>query len=184
MFAKYVRVVYCLFPRLVYVIVSNIAWFWKTSFHPASVCLFIQWTKYLLCTQVIFLEHQRPTTFKLSIEWQFQLPSDDHHKDTLWVRVQELVTNLDESESGQMVLEEVKWTYSDVYLSPMMWNHATKSMKMLEWSTSVFLQGDVGHIGSSLLKTWKTGETKSSVSQYFQILWTLSMCPKKTQFRR
>ena len=73
MFAKYVRVVYCLFPRLVYVIVSNIAWFWKTSFHPASVCLFIQWTKYLLCTQVIFLEHQRPTTFKLSIEWQFQL---------------------------------------------------------------------------------------------------------------
>ena len=38
----------------------------------------------------------------------------------IWVR------EMDESESGQMVLEKVKWTFFDAYLWQTMWNHAKK----------------------------------------------------------
>ena len=41
-----------------------------------------------------------------------------------------------------MVLKWVKWTYSDVYLSQVMWKHAKNSMKGLKQPTSMFLQGD------------------------------------------
>ena len=64
-----------------------------------------------------------------------------------------------------MGLKTVKWAYSGVYLSQTMWNHAKKSMKMLKRLTSVFQQGDVDHVRSSLLKTWKTKETKTQITQ-------------------
>ena len=63
-----------------------------------------------------------------------------------------------ESESGQMVLKKVKWTYFDAYLCQTMWNHAKKSMKQVKQLNSLFLQGEVS---SAVLKTWKTGETKT-----------------------
>ena len=47
--------------------------------------------------------------------------------------------------------------------------HATNSMKRLKRPTSVFLQGDVGHVRSFLLKTWRIGETKMHVCHKFQI---------------
>ena len=55
----------------------------------------------------------------------------------IWVR------EMDESESGQMVLEKVKWTFSDAYLWQTMWNHAKKSMEGSKLSDSVFLQWEV-----------------------------------------
>ena len=36
------------------------------------------------------------------------------------------VPKLDESESGQMVLKQVKWALPSVYLSRTMWNHTKK----------------------------------------------------------
>ena len=75
------------------------------------------------------------------------------------------VPKVDESESGQMVLKQVKWALSSVYLSQTMWNHAKNSMKKLKRPTSVFQQGDVK---SSVLKTpknTKTGETKTQITQ-------------------
>ena len=39
------------------------------------------------------------------------------------------IIELDESESGQTVMEKVKWAYSDAYLSQTMWNQAKKPMK-------------------------------------------------------
>ena len=53
------------------------------------------------------------------------------------------VPRLDESESGQMVSEKVKFTYVNVYLSQIMWNHTKNSTKGLKQPNSVFLQGDV-----------------------------------------
>ena len=55
----------------------------------------------------------------------------------IWVR------EMDESESGQMLLEKVKWTFSDAYLWQTMWNHAKKSMEGSKLSDSVFLQWEV-----------------------------------------
>ncbi len=55
-----------------------------------------------------------------------------------------------ESESGQMVLKKVKWTYFDAYLCQTMWNNAKKSMKRLKRPNSLFLQGEVS---SAVLKT-------------------------------
>ena len=72
-----------------------------------------------------------------------------------------------ESESGQMVLKKVKWTYFDAYLCQTMWNNAKKSMKRLKRPNSLFLQGEVS---SAVLKTWKTRETKTRITQNFQIL--------------
>ena len=43
----------------------------------------------------------------------------------------------DESESGQMVLKQVKWALSSVYLSQTMWNPTKNSMKRLKRPTSV-----------------------------------------------
>ena len=51
-----------------------------------------------------------------------------------------------ESESGQVVLEKVKWAYSYVYLSQIMWKHAKNSMKVLKRPTSSFLQGDIDDV--------------------------------------
>ena len=73
-----------------------------------------------------------------------------------------------ESESGQMVLKKVKWTYFDAYLCQTMWNHAKKSMKEVKQLNSLFLQREVS---SAVLKTWKTGETKTWITQNFQILY-------------
>ena len=67
-----------------------------------------------------------------------------------------------------MGLKQVKGVYSGVYLSQTMWNQAKKSMKKLKRPTSVFQQGDVGHVRSSLLKTWKTRETKTQITQNFE----------------
>ena len=64
----------------------------------------------------------------------------------IWVR------EMDESESGQILLEKVKWTFYDAYLWQTMWNHAKKSMEVSKLSDSVFLQCDVR---SSVLKTPK-----------------------------
>ena len=36
------------------------------------------------------------------------------------------VREMDENESGQMVMEKVKWTYFDAYLWHTIWNHAKK----------------------------------------------------------
>ena len=55
----------------------------------------------------------------------------------IWVR------EMDESESGQMVLEKVKWTFFDVYLWQTMWNHAKKSMEGSKLSDLLFLQWEV-----------------------------------------
>ena len=55
----------------------------------------------------------------------------------IWVR------EMDESESGQMVLKKVKWTYFDAYLWQTMWNHAKKSMEGSKLSDLVFLQWEV-----------------------------------------
>ena len=73
-----------------------------------------------------------------------------------------------ESESGQMALKKVKWAYFDAYLCQTMWNHAKKSMKEVKRPNSLFLQGEVS---SAVLKTWKTGETKTWITQNFQILY-------------
>ena len=67
-----------------------------------------------------------------------------------------------------MGLKQVKGVYSGVYLSQTMWNQAKKSMKKLKRPTSVFQQGDVGHVRSSLLKTWKTRETEALITQNFE----------------
>ena len=50
---------------------------------------------------------------------------------------------MDKSESGQMLLEKVKWTFFDAYLWQTMWNHAKKSMEGSKLSDLVFLQWEV-----------------------------------------
>ena len=55
----------------------------------------------------------------------------------IWVR------EMDESESGQMVLEKVKGTFFDAYLWQTMWNHAKKSVEGSKLSDLVFLQWEV-----------------------------------------
>ena len=84
-----------------------------------------------------------------------------------------------ESESGQMVLKKVKWTYFDAYLCQTMWNHAKKSMKRLKRPNSLFLQGEVS---SAVLKTWKTGETKTWITQNFKY-YTVSRVPPLKSWR-
>ena len=54
-----------------------------------------------------------------------------------------------------------------------MWNHTKNSMKRLKRATLVFLQGEVSYVWSSLLKTWKTGETKIQITQNFEKLWPI-----------
>ena len=86
---------------------------------------------------------------------------------------QEPVRKLDESESGQIVLEKVKRAYSGADLCQTMWSHAKKSMTRLKRTTSLFLQSDVGDVRSSFLKTAVyTRETKTTFSQ-FLIIWTI-----------
>ena len=58
----------------------------------------------------------------------------------------------------------MKWAY----LSQTMWNHTKKSTKKLKRPNSRFLQGKVS---SAVLKTWKTRETKTRITQNFQILY-------------
>ena len=62
----------------------------------------------------------------------------------------------------------MKWTFFDAYLCQTMWNHAKKSMKEVKRPNSLFLQGEVS---SAVLKTWKTRETKTRITQNFQILY-------------
>ena len=54
-----------------------------------------------------------------------------------------LVREMDESESRQMVLEKVKWTFFMHIYEKSMWNHAKKSMEGSKLSDSVFLQWEV-----------------------------------------
>ena len=104
--------------------------------------------------------------FLKCVFWMYFSPVYDNGSDQpiIWVR------EMDESESGQMVLKKVKWTYFNAYLWQTMWNHAKKSMEGSKLSDSVFSQWDVR---SSLLKTLKTRQTKTPVSQFFQILWPI-----------
>ena len=74
------------------------------------------------------------------------------------------------NESGQIVFEKVKWAYSDEYLSQTMWNNAKNLMKMLKRAKSLFLQCE---ISSAVLKTWITNETKTRITQNFQILYPI-----------
>ena len=67
-----------------------------------------------------------------------------------------------------MVLKKVKWTYFNAYLCQTMCNNAKKSMKRLKRRNSLFLQGEVS---STVLKTWKTRETKTRITQNFQRLY-------------
>ena len=53
------------------------------------------------------------------------------------------VWEIDESESDQMVLEKVKWTFFDAYLWQTMRNHAKKSLEGSKLSDLVFLQWEV-----------------------------------------
>ena len=55
----------------------------------------------------------------------------------IWVR------EIEESESGQTVLEKVKWTSFDAYLWQTIWNHAKKSMEGSKLSDLVFLQWEI-----------------------------------------
>ena len=64
----------------------------------------------------------------------------------------------------------MKWAYSDEYLSQTMWNHAKNSMKKLKRANSLFLQCE---ISSAVLKTWITNETKTRITQNFQILYPI-----------
>ena len=68
---------------------------------------------------------------------------------------------MDESESGQIVLEKVKSTFSDAYLWKTMWNHAKKSMEVSKLSDSVFLQWEVTDWQELSAKKGKTRETKT-----------------------
>ena len=52
------------------------------------------------------------------------------------------ISKLEESESGQMVLEKVKWTIL-VYIYH---KHAKKSTKKLNRPNSLFLQGDASQL--------------------------------------
>ena len=83
---------------------------------------------------------------------------------------QEPVRKLDESKSGQMVFLKVKLAYSDACICQTMWNHANDSMKRLKRKTSVFLQGDIDDVWSSLLKTRKT---KTNVTQNSELIWPI-----------
>ncbi len=51
-----------------------------------------------------------------------------------------------------------------------MWNHTKNSMEKLKRPNSLFLQGEVS---SAVLKTWKTRETKTRITQNFQILYRI-----------
>ena len=75
-----------------------------------------------------------------------------------------------------MVLKKVKWTYFGAYLWQTMWNHTKNSMEELKLPDSVFLHGDVR---SSVLKTQKntkTRQTKTPVTQFFQIIRPIQGC--------
>jgi len=64
-------------------------------------------------------------------------------------------------------VKKIKWTYFNTYICQTMWNHAKRSMKKLKRPNSL-LQGEVS---SAVLKTWKTRETKTRITQNFQILY-------------
>ena len=57
------------------------------------------------------------------------------------------VLKLDESESGQMEYEKVKWVYSDAYLSQTMWNHTKNSMKKLKRPISLLFARKISWYG-------------------------------------
>ena len=67
----------------------------------------------------------------------------------------------------------MKLTYFHVYLSHTMWNHTKSSMKALNQPTSVFYNGRSLTDRSSLLKTGKTRETKTWITQHFELLWPI-----------
>ena len=78
------------------------------------------------------------------VKWEYTLRTDfellqlydkESAKGSNWV------SQGGESESGQMVLKKVKWTYFDAYLCQTMWNHAKKTMKKLKRPNWLFLQG-------------------------------------------
>ena len=69
--------------------------------------------------------------------------------------VQDLVPKSNESESGQMVPEKVKWAYYDVYLSQTMWNQTKKSLKQLKRPNSLishWFPVEMVHNGPKLCK--------------------------------
>ena len=68
-----------------------------------------------------------------------------------------------------MLLEKVKWTFSDAYLWQTMWNHAKKSMEGSKLSDLVLSLTD----RSSLLKTPKTSGTKMWITQNFELVWPI-----------
>ena len=71
----------------------------------------------------------------------------------------------------------MKWAYSGVYLCQTIWNHTKNSMKRIKRPTSVVLQGEVSSVMSSLLKTWKTRETKTWITQHFELVWPIQGRP-------
>ena len=83
------------------------------------------------CERLSLMREQKPTKGNLVT---YDKVSDQPF---IWVR------EMDESESGQMLLEKVKWTFSDAYLWQTMWNHAKKSMEGSKLSDLVFLQWEV-----------------------------------------
>ena len=75
--------------------------------------------------------------------------------DAVSVWVQDLVPKSDESESGQMVPEKVKWAWYDVYLSQTMWNQTKKSLKQLKRPNSLishWFPVEMVHNGPKLCK--------------------------------
>ena len=77
-------------------------------------------------------------------------------------------------ERSQLVLKKVKWTYFDEYLWQKLWNHAKKiNGRVQTFRFSVFYNGRSMTDRSSLLKTWKTRETKTWITQNFELVWPI-----------
>ena len=67
-------------------------------------------------------------------------------------------------------LQLMKYGKYNSYLYLTMWNHAKNLMKKLKRPNSLILQWEVS---SSVLKTWKTRETKMRITQNFPILYPI-----------
>ena len=83
---------------------------------------------------------------------------------------------MDESETGQMVLKKVKWTYFDAYLWQTMWNHAKTSQELWMLS-SVTLNCQVTKIVINPgFQQIITADQMSQLSQVSCLLITLFKC--------
>ena len=134
-----------------------------SAHHSDQLSEMSQVSKVILCVEILKLQSAMTTKVRYNAA---RAAKNYHHDRTLWASVMKAVPKLDESESGQMVSEKVKFTIL-MYI----YHKQCEIMKGLKQPTLLFLQLEVTDWQEPFAKNakWKLKGELLKISNWYDL---------------